>query len=686
VVKMAKDIKNGRILTYSELDDLNHQRAKTLSPDLILHEHVEAGNVDLRNITSIQTSVNAANYSLLVQSKRSPNTTYNIGFLYVDDVAFGNKEIGWTKANIAIIYDNCPGYTFRVYYKDQLDLHVKHLLTEIQKNNDNDNPIIIAEISPEAIKANLHDEGFDQTFIQETIANVIDTLGKNPDFLLEALPPDAFGIDQIEEVIFEDDIEPTEETAPTIEETTPAEAQQTEQTAELSDVEKELEKIRARVANMSAEEIKKLTKQIQEKGLIASLKQRGITPTQNFLNVYKSIEGLYESVTYKIKKGMLPNELGLVVFGPPGVGKTFAVQYAKEALSDKCAHVTISGDSTNINALSDAFYGYGILNTDEHGTKSDFVFGGIVDALSDAVKNNKDAVNVVINEFNRSASMGKLDQILRDTGDTQTITIETMGDVNALRLKLKEQYGIEARAVGSSLVIDLNNVDGNGKKVAVFYTLIGNPGNERINAAQYGVAPIPAALSRRLRAIYVDYLDPQIDQKEIMSIFENASSTKYLADNYERELRFLIPNDEKKVIASTKDFKDLLVESMASIYIFFYNLYTNGKVDIVPAPTEIAEQFEYMIDLVRETVGITDPVEQAQKVAEAFYSKLVDIEAITFSSEDSKKSFIDELKNILNEVALQFDVVHKEYFLVRELAQQAGIPIDTVDIASEMER
>jgi len=125
---------------------------------------------------------------------------------------------------------------------------------------------------------------------------------------------------------------------------------------------------------------------------------------------------------------------------------------------------------------------------------------------------------------------------------------------------------------------------------------------------------------------------------------------------------------------------------MASIYIFFYNLYTNGKVDIVPAPTEIAEQFEYMIDLVRETVGITDPVEQAQKVAEAFYSKLVDIEAITFSSEDSKKSFIDELKNILKEVALQFDVVHKEYFLVRELVQQAGIPIDTVDIASEMER
>jgi len=684
---MAKDFKNGKILTYSDFNDLYYQRARTLTPDLILQARIEDPvDVDLRNVASVQAVTEAINYSLLVQSSQSPNTTYNIGFLYVNEVNLGNRDIGWAKANIAVIYDTCPGYNFRVYNKNQIDLHVKYLLTQVQSNSDN-SPTIIVELDPETIKENLHDDGrFDQAFIQETVSSVIDALGRDPDFLLEALSPDAFGIDQIEEVIFEDDIEPTEETAPTIEETTPAEAQQTEQTAELSDVEKELEKIRARVANMSAEEIKKLTKKIQEKGLIASLKQRGITPTQNFLNVYKSIEGLYESVTYKIKKGMLPNELGLVVFGPPGVGKTFAVQYAKEALSDKCAHVTISGDSTNINALSDAFYGYGILNTDEHGTKSDFVFGGIVDALSDAVKNNKDAVNVVINEFNRSASMGKLDQILRDTGDTQTITIETMGDVNALRLKLKEQYGIEARAVGSSLVIDLNNVDGNGKKVAVFYTLIGNPGNERINAAQYGVAPIPAALSRRLRAIYVDYLDPQIDQKEIMSIFENASSTKYLADNYERELRFLIPNDEKKVIASTKDFKDLLVESMASIYIFFYNLYTNGQVDIVPAPTEIAEQFEYMIDLVRETVGITDPVEQAQKVAEAFYSKLVDIEAITFSSEDSKKSFIDELKNILNEVALQFDVVHKEYFLVRELVQQAGIPIDNIDIASEMER
>jgi len=292
---------------------------------------------------------------------------------------------------------------------------------------------------------------------------------------------------------------------------------------------------------------------------------------------------------------MLPNELGLVIFGPPGVGKTFAVQYAKEALSDKCADVVISGDSTNINALSDAFYGYGILNTDEHGTKSDFVFGGIVYALSDAVKNNKDAVNVIINEFNRSASMGKLDQILRDTGDTQTITIETMGDVDALRLKLKEQYGIEARAVGSSLVIDLNNVDGNGKKVAVFYTLIGNPGNERINAAQYGVAPIPAALSRRLRAIYVDYLDPQIDQKELISIFKNASSMKYLLDNFEREIRFLASYNEEDMIAlDIKQFEDLLVESMVSLYTFFYNLYTNGQVDIVPAPTEIAGQFEYL--------------------------------------------------------------------------------------------
>lgn len=681
---MAKNIKNGRILTYSEFDDLNHQRAKTLSPDLILHEHVEAGNVDLRNITSIQTSVNATNYSLLVQSERSPNTTYNIGFLYVDDVAFGNKEIGWTKANIAIIYDNCPGYTFRVYHKDQLDLHVKHLLAEIQKNNDNDNPIIIAEISPEAIKANLHDEGFDQTFIQETIANVIDTLGKNPDFLLEALPPDAFGIDQIEEVTFEDNVEPI-----TPEETTQTEVlqTQTEQTAEMSDAQKQLEAIKKRVAKMSLEELGKLTKQIQEKSLIASLKQKGITPTENFLNIYKSIESMYESVTYKIKKGMLPNELGLVIFGPPGVGKTFAVQYAKEALSDKCADVVISGDSTNINALSDAFYGYGILNTDEHGTKSDFVFGGIVYALSDAVKNNKDAVNVIINEFNRSASMGKLDQILRDTGDTQTITIETMGDVDALRLKLKEQYGIEARAVGSSLVIDLNNVDGNGKKVAVFYTLIGNPGNERINAAQYGVAPIPAALSRRLRAIYVDYLDPRIDQKELISIFKNASSTKYLLDNFERELRFLASYNEEDMIAlDIKQFEDLLVESMVSLYTFFYNLYTNGQVDIVPAPTEIAGQFEYLIDLAKETVGLIDPEKQAEKVAEAFYSKLVDIEAITFTSEDSKKSFIDGVKNIISETAYKFNVVHRNYILVKELAQQAGIPINTIDVSSEMER
>lgn len=677
---MAKDFKNGKILTYSEFNDLYYQRARTLTPDLILVTRIEDPiDVDLRNVASVQAVTEAVNYSLLVQSSQSPNTTYNIGFLYVNDVNLGNRDIGWAKANIAVIYDTCPGYNFRVYHKDQIDLHVKYLLTQVNS------PTIIVELDPETIKENLHDDGhFDQTFIQETIANVIDTLGKNPDFLLEALPPDAFGIDQIEEVTFEDNVEPI-----TPEETTQTEVlqTQTEQTAEMSDAQKQLEAIKKRVAKMSLEELGKLTKQIQEKSLIASLKQKGITPTENFLNIYKSIESMYESVTYKIKKGMLPNELGLVIFGPPGVGKTFAVQYAKEALSDKCADVVISGDSTNINALSDAFYGYGILNTDEHGTKSDFVFGGIVYALSDAVKNNKDAVNVIINEFNRSASMGKLDQILRDTGDTQTITIETMGDVDALRLKLKEQYGIEARAVGSSLVIDLNNVDGNGKKVAVFYTLIGNPGNERINAAQYGVAPIPAALSRRLRAIYVDYLDPQIDQKELISIFKNASSMKYLLDNFERELRFLASYNEEDMIAlDIKQFEDLLVESMVSLYTFFYNLYTNGQVDIVPAPTEIAGQFEYLIDLAKETVGLIDPEKQAEKVAEAFYSKLVDIEAITFTSEDSKKSFIDGVKNILSETAYKFNVVHRNYILVKELAQQAGIPINTIDVSSEMER
>jgi len=79
------------------------------------------------------------------------------------------------------------------------------------------------------------------------------------------------------------------------------------------------------------------------------------------------------------------NELGLVIFGPPGVGKTFGVRWAQRELAHDCAWINLSGDSIDINALSDALYGYSILAADGSATKSDFVFGGFVQALGEAM-------------------------------------------------------------------------------------------------------------------------------------------------------------------------------------------------------------------------------------------------------------------------------------------------------------
>lgn len=359
------------------------------------------------------------------------------------------------------------------------------------------------------------------------------------------------------------------------------------------------------------------------------LRKSNIVPTKNFRTVRNTINSFYESILLKTQyDDVQSNELGLVIFGPPGVGKTFAVRWAQRELEHDCAWINLSGDSIDINSLSDALYGYSILSADGSATKSDFVFGGFVQALSEAVKQGKNTMGVVVNEFNRSAAMGKLDQIIRDIGDNQSIMIETAGNLAELQKRLHEQYGVHANIERNGLRIDLNNIDGNGKRIGAFFLLIGNPPDAYISAAQYGVVPLTAALSRRLRSVTVDYINPHKEHDDLVDMFKSSASYKVLTRKY-----------HSYVDDPTDEFDKKLLDTLETLYEAFYNMWTQHKIMIVPAPTEISEQVENALMLYRDT---TKNLQEEYKSAfNAYFKKLDNVGLYRMGREDTVTDIAD---------------------------------------------
>lgn len=378
-------------------------------------------------------------------------------------------------------------------------------------------------------------------------------------------------------------------------------------------------------------------------------------PTQNFKIVKNAIESFYESITYKtLALNERPNELGLVIFGPPGVGKTFAVRWTQRELQHDCAWVNLSGDAIDINALSDALFGYNILSASENATKSDFVFGGFVQSISEAIKNGKNTVGIVVNEFNRSAAMGKLDQIIRDVGDNNSILIETGGNLAELQQRLKEEYGIYSTIERNGLRIDLNNVDGNNKRLGVFFVLIGNPPNEYISSAQYGVVPLTAALSRRLRIVSVNYLSPTNNQTELLEMFKNSSSYKMLTQKYKEQITTFIK--QRDIIEDmANEFNKKLLDVYLNIYEAFYNLYTQRKIMIVPAPTEIAEQVESAIMLFRMSIKQDDLLKQYKDAFNAYFQKLENVGLYKMAKGETVSDIADTFAYNLSKIGIMFN-------------------------------
>jgi len=383
------------------------------------------------------------------------------------------------------------------------------------------------------------------------------------------------------------------------------------------------------------------------------LRKSNIVPTKNFRTVRNAINSFYESILAKIQyDDVQSNELGLVIFGPPGVGKTFAVRRAQHELEHDCAWINLSGDSIDINSLSDALYGYSILSADGSATKSDFVFGGFVQALSEAVKQGKNTMGVVVNEFNRSAAMGKLDQIIRDIGDNQSIMIETAGNLDELQKRLYEQYGVYAKIERNGLRIDLNNVDGNGRRIGTFFLLIGNPPDAYISAAQYGVVPLTAALSRRLRSVSVDYINPHKEHDDLVDMFKNSASYKLLTRKYHK-----YDNDP------TDEFDNKLLDTLETLYESFYNMWTQHKIMIVPAPTEISEQVENALMLYRDVLREEELQEGYKDSFNAYFQKLDNVGLYRMGREDTVTDITDTFATGLVRLGKMFNRAYIKHYV-----------------------
>jgi len=383
------------------------------------------------------------------------------------------------------------------------------------------------------------------------------------------------------------------------------------------------------------------------------LRKSNIVPTKNFRTVRNAIHSFYESILAKIQyDDVQSNDLGLVIFGPPGVGKTFAVRRAQHELEHDCAWINLSGDSIDINSLSDALYGYSILSADGSATKSDFVFGGFVQALSEAVKQGKNTMGVVVNEFNRSAAMGKLDQIIRDIGDNQSIMIETAGNLDELQRRLYEQYGVYAKIERNGLRIDLNNVDGNGRRIGTFFLLIGNPPDAYISAAQYGVVPLTAALSRRLRSVSVDYINPHKEHDDLVDMFKNSASYKLLTRKYHNYV-----NDP------TDEFDNKLLDTLETLYESFYNMWTQHKIMIVPAPTEISEQVENALMLYRDVLREEELQEGYKDSFNAYFQKLDNVGLFRMGREDTVTDIADTFATGLVRLGKMFNRAYIKHYV-----------------------
>jgi len=180
--------------------------------------------------------------------------------------------------------------------------------------------------------------------------------------------------------------------------------------------------------------------------------------------------------------------------------------------------------------------------------------------------------------------------------------------------------------------------------------LIGNPPDAYISAAQYGVVPLTAALSRRLRSVTVDYINPHKEREDLINIFKSSASYKLLTKKY-----------HSYVDDPTDEFDTKLLNTLETLYEAFYNMWTQHKIMIVPAPTEIGEQVENALMLYRDT--LTNLQKCYREVFNAYFIKLGNAGLYRIGREDTVTDIADTFAASLVELGRLFSKAYMTHYI-----------------------
>jgi len=580
------------------------------------------------------------------QSKSDPNTIHTIGYLVIPyEYLPDNLPLKSAKKDVVILLDSCPGYYSdqnknAVYKRLVADKHIDYMLKDINYNLQNihdliggilhssDNPLLASDIrydiSKNAVIVLPNKDRLKELLVEDN-QKITDSnfsfkfdiaVSKNPQFFEELLASlDSF-------------MKKEEETNKTVI------AQQGPR--------EPLDDILDRSARHNTPDDKDMWafKQQEFEDLKKQLANINVVPTKNFLSAYYAMNAFVFGAKLQLnstdKSNNPVNERLLVISGPPGVGKTFAVQAFLKLYEDKVACAEISGNANDMDAVKRDLIGTVRLEGNEHGgTSTKFEAGQFAKVIGKAISENKDHCVIFYNEFNRNIGLNEFDKFVRSIGDSNRIDIDPEANLDEVANVLITEYNIVPIRDGNRLVIDLNNVDGHGKKVNLSFILTGNFPDKDLTAADLQVSDqIPLALSRRSYLVKMDYFDPRDkdDAKQIKSmIYHNghfldtvsvysqavakaSGFNEQQTSDFVSTVRQALLSENLDIIRQKYGEKAYLVtdafvgengqsslyRNINDFYTKFYTLYKNGKTTLVPAISEIAMEMQQVLDIVAQ--------------------------------------------------------------------------------------
>ena len=740
--------KNMKILT---LDELQHGRLQVNDRTNMVAKMKNGGKFQFVSSTVSRVSVDAKGeesvgflYSTTyVESTSKPGTYHTIGYIIIPcEFLPEGHPLRNEKKDVIILLDSCTGYNFQTYAKDTADKHIDFLIDQLPDLMSNKVQVYTTTYDENGKEIVYKDRrkykiGEDSIFVllnplvlsrQEETQQGQQSQGANQQDKSKLLGPigvtdfdkepndnvDSFAVsldDTLGEVIqavVENSGKAWDEMKLKMEK----KMEEENKGKTLEELELEAlhhpDKIDPRVL----EEISSVDEQEQQ--LLEQLaKKYNFVLTKNFVYVFNTLRAfifdndrldelakppldLLEAKTQEERDKIL-NERLLIIDGPPGVGKTFTIQKFEEVYGDRVAFSNIKADTTDPEGVKDVLIGVDFLEGEGGGTSTKINLGGLIQILSDAVNNKKEYGVVFFNEFNQSAVLSKFDEISRGIGDTSKITIRPSTNLEKVQSVLADK-GIYSVINGDEIIIDLNNVDGKGQSVLLYFVLVGNLPTRELDAVDLNTQEnIPAALMRRAHLASTEYFNPN-DKEDLEQIrnmlYHNDHFIKPVCLYAENIAHILKMHDPERFVKDVKNcvkegdltplkdrygeniYKEMysfamaddeniegsFMHSILEMYRSFYNLYENKVIRLVPAVSEIAMEMEVML---KECLKVVVPKNiQVSAVVEPILNKnLIDyfrkletghVAPLGFVDDQGAKDVINIMSSTLVKVASVF--------------------------------